>query len=170
MNFHELLSGLQNLIKDRKIRQIDIARALETSKSNICQKFINNSEVSVSELLKVQDYFGVEIFIKNESTIDEKRIQGRTFGERLNYLMAENNLTVDKLANDLEISQSFIERLGLDKVEPDLRVLRKLKEYFNVSLDLLVDGNQSCGAENKLSPDELKILEVLKKAKKNNLI
>lgn len=104
MNFYELLNNLQNLIKDRKVRQIDIARALETSKSNISQKFINDSEVSVSELLKVQDYFGVKIFIKKEEleNYNENLANFKTFGERLNYLMGEHNLTADKLAREID--------------------------------------------------------------------
>lgn len=166
MNFYELLSDLQNLIKDRKVRQIDIANALNTSKSNISQKFINNSEVSVSELLKIQDYFGVKIFVKIASC-DNRLVNFKTFGERLNYLMAENNLTVDKLAKDLEVSQSLIEKLGLGKTEPDLKILRKLKDYFKVSIDMLLDGYAN---DSTLNAEELKILEVLQKAKRNNLI
>lgn len=172
MNFYELLNNLQNLIKDRKVRQIDIARALETSKSNISQKFINDSEVSVSELLKVQDYFGVKIFIKKEEleNYNENLANFKTFGERLNYLMGEHNLTADKLAREIDTPASLIERLGLDKTEPDLKILKKLKDYFNVSIDLLIDGNSCCKADSSLSPEELKILEVLQKAKRNNLI
>ena len=166
MNFYELLSDLQNLIQDRKVRQIDIANALNTSKSNISQKFINNSEVSVSELLKIQDYFGVKIFVKIASC-DNRLVNFKTFGERLNYLMAENNLTVDKLAKDLEVSQSLIEKLGLGKTEPDLKILRKLKDYFKVSIDMLLDGYAN---DSTLNAEELKILEVLQKAKRNNLI
>lgn len=166
MNFYELLSDLQNLIKDRKVRQIDIANALNTSKSNISQKFINNSEVSVSELLKIQDYFGVKIFVKI-ANCDNRLANFKTFGERLNYLMAENNLTVDKLAKDLEVSQSLIEKLGLGKTEPDLKILRKLKDYFKVSIDMLLDGYVN---DSTLNAEELKILEVLQKAKRNNLI
>ncbi len=169
MDFYELLNDLQNLIKDRKVRQIDIANALNTSKSNISQKFINNSEVSVSELLKVQDYFGVKIFVKMDelANYDSTLAGFKTFSERLNYLMAENNLTVDKLAKDLGVSESLIEKLGLGKAEPDLKILQKLKAYFKVTIDSLVDGN---GTGSLLSPDELKILEVLQKAKRNNLI
>lgn len=170
MDFYELLNDLQNLIKDRKVRQIDIANALNTSKSNISQKFINNSEVSVSELLKVQDYFGVKIFVKMDelANCDSTLAGFKTFSERLNYLMAENNLTVDKLAKDLGVSESLIEKLGLGKTEPDLKILQKLKAYFKVTIDSLVDGNSTTGS--LLSPDELKILEVLQKAKRNNLI
>lgn len=60
MNYNELLNSLQKLIKDRTLRQVDIARALDTSKSNISQKFINNSEVTVSELLKFRIISGLK--------------------------------------------------------------------------------------------------------------
>lgn len=168
MNYNELLNSLQNLIKDRRLRQVDIARALDTSKSNINQKFINNSEVTVSELLKVQDYFGVKIYVKNEERdVVHPLAQFKTFGERLNYLMGENNLTVEKLSELSGIAESTIEKLGLDKIEPDLKTAKKFKEIFHVSLDLLIDGDDH--SEN-LTAEEQKILEVLYKAKRNNLI
>lgn len=173
MNFIELQESLQKLITGRKIRQADIARALETSTSNLSQKFNNpNSEVSVAELLKVQDYFGVKIFIKQDEVINisSQLAEYKTFGQRLNYLMAQNNLTVDALAKELDIPESYIEKLGLDKIEPDLKILRKLREYFNVSIDLLLDGENTYTENDKLNPEELKILEVIQKAKRNKLI
>lgn len=174
MNFYELLNSLQNLIKDRKLRQADIARALETSTSNLCQKFSNpNSEVTVAELLKVQEYFGVKIFIKMEEYTDSENsqlAQFKTFGQRLNHLISENDLTVQKLASEIGISEKDLELLELDKAEPDLKILRKLKNYFNVSIDMLVDGKGIGQAQSGLSPEEMKILEVLRKAKRQNLI
>lgn len=168
MNYNELLNSLQKLIKDRTLRQVDIARALDTSKSNISQKFINNSEVTVSELLKVQDYFGVKIYVKNnEGAGMHPLAQYKTFGERLNYLMGENNLTVEKLSELSGIAESTIEKLGLDKIEPDLKTAKKLKGIFHISLDLLIDGDDH---SEELTPEEQKILEVLQKAKRNNLI
>lgn len=168
MNYNELLNSLQKLIKDRTLRQVDIARALDTSKSNISQKFINNSEVTVSELLKVQDYFGVKIYVKNDERAEMLPLaQFKTFGERLNYLMGENDLTVEKLSELSGIAESTIEKLGLDKIEPDLKTAKKLKEIFHVSLDLLIDGDDH---SEDLTPEEQKILAVLQKAKRNNLI
>lgn len=168
MNYNELLNSLQKLIKNRTLRQVDIARALDTSKSNISQKFINNSEVTVSELLKVQDYFGVKIYVKNDERAGMPPLaQFKTFGERLNYLMGENDLTVEKLSELSGIAESTIEKLGLDKIEPDLKTAKKLKEIFHVSLDLLIDGDDH---SEDLTPEEQKILAVLQKAKRNNLI
>lgn len=170
MNFTELLNSLQNLIKDRKLRQADIARALGSSNSNISQKFINNSEVSVRELLRIQDYFGVKIYIKYDEACRQQSpvTQFKTFGQRLNYLMGENNLTAEGLAKLSGIPESTIEKLGLDKMEPDLKIAGKLKKIFHVSLDLLIDGEGP--AADSLTPEEQKILEVIHKAKKNNLI
>ena len=64
MNYIELLDNLQKLIPDRKIRQADIARGLGTSTSNLSQKFNNpKSEVTISDLEKIQKFLGVELFI-----------------------------------------------------------------------------------------------------------
>ena len=101
--------------------------------------------------------------IKTEKKLKELK----TFGQRLNYLMAENDLIPEYLEKDTKISAKRITKMVMDEEKPTLDELRALKKYFNVSIDLLLDGYGDI--KPVLSDEERKILEVFKKAKDNNL-
>lgn len=97
----------------------------------------------------------------------------KTFGKRLNYYQAEENLMDDEIAKIINSTESRVEKLGLDKNEPTLAELRALKSYSGISIDLWVDGELTgdCACVTQmLSPEEQKMLEFLKKAKENKLI
>ena len=62
MIFRELQANLQNLIPDRKISQTDIANVLNMTRANISLRVKNKSEVTVSELQKLERHFGVSLY------------------------------------------------------------------------------------------------------------
>ena len=96
-----------------------------------------------------------------------------TFGKRLNYYQAEENLTDKELAKILKTTESRIEQLGCDEKEPTLQELKELKLHSGVSIDLWIfgaDNESASGCILNLSEDERKMLEFLKKAKENKLI
>lgn len=97
----------------------------------------------------------------------------KTFGKRLNYYQGEENLNDIEIAKIMGASESRVEKLGLDKTEPTLAELRALKSHSGISIDLWLDGdlkNDSNSIPQTLSAEEQKMLEFLKKAKKNNLL
>lgn len=47
-----------------------------------------------------------------------------------------------KVAMDLSISREALSHYENGKRSPDLQMLRKLSEYFNVSIDFLVNGKE----------------------------
>ena len=47
-----------------------------------------------------------------------------------------------KVASDLNISREALSYYETGKRNPDLQMLRKLSEYFNVSIDFLVNGEE----------------------------
>ena len=60
------------------------------------------------------------------------------FGERLRQLRTEQGLKQAELATALETTQRRISYLELGKIEPDLRLLRKICDFFDVSADFLL--------------------------------
>lgn len=117
------------------------------------------------------------MFLPQKSEKQQKYEQAfkerKTFGKRLNYYQAEENLMDDEIAKIIDTSESRVEELGLDKSEPTLAELRALKSYSGIPIDLWVDGEltgDSGSVTQMLSPEEQKMLEFLKKAKENKLI
>lgn len=117
------------------------------------------------------------MFLPQKSEKQQKYEQAfkerKTFGKRLNYYQAEENLMDDEIAKIIDSSERRVEKLGLDKEEPTLAELKALKKYSGISIDLWIDGeltDDSNTVTQMLSPEEQKMLEFLKKAKENKLI
>ena len=60
----------------------------------------------------------------------------------LKTIRKEHKLNQLKVAMDLNISREALSHYENGKREPSLDMLRKLSEYFNVSIDYLVNGKE----------------------------
>ena len=60
------------------------------------------------------------------------------FADRLKNLRQEICATQEQLAKALNTTQRRISYLELGKVEPDLRMLWQIADYFDVSVDYLM--------------------------------
>ena len=58
----------------------------------------------------------------------------------LKMIRKEKNLNQLKVAMDLNISREALSHYENGKRNPDIDMLRRLSEYFNVSIDFLVNG------------------------------
>ena len=61
-----------------------------------------------------------------------------TFGQRLKQIRLENNLRQKDLSNEINVSVIALSYYETDKREPNLRVIRLICTYFNVSSDYLL--------------------------------
>lgn len=76
MNIDEIQVILQNLT-NAKITQSDIARALDKDRGNINAKAKRGTELKLSELRKIEDYFNVELVNKDlNTTISQQNNNG----------------------------------------------------------------------------------------------
>lgn len=64
-----------------------------------------------------------------------------SFGNNLQVLRKEKNLSQEKLADDLNVSRQCISKWEMDSAYPETEKLIALSEYFDVSIDTLVKGN-----------------------------
>lgn len=71
-------------------------------------------------------------------------------GERIRYLRIKNNLTSKELSRALEISESSISLYENGKRQPNITLLIKIANYFNVTTDFLL-GIESCVNDTKAS-------------------
>lgn len=60
------------------------------------------------------------------------------FGERLAKLRKEKGLTQEELAKALNITRSALSLYEIGKRDPDTETLKKMAEYFGVSIDYLL--------------------------------
>ena len=60
----------------------------------------------------------------------------------LKIVRAEKGYNQLKVSTDLCISREALSYYETGKRNPDLQMLRRLSEYFNVSIDFLVNGKE----------------------------
>ena len=73
-----------------------------------------------------------------------------TFGERLYQLRKQKYISQEELADTLNLSRQSISKWELDQTYPDIDNLVRLAEYFDVSVDFLVTGEDKEIAEKQV--------------------
>lgn len=76
-----------------------------------------------------------------------------SFGENLRTLIEERELTQKEVAKQLNIAPSTLGSYVQNVREPDFSTIKLIAEYFNVSIDYLLDYNtnpKSSWQENEL--------------------
>lgn len=64
-------------------------------------------------------------------------------GNKILELRKKNNLSQEKLAEQVGVSRQTISKWELGETSPDLKQSKKISEIFNVSLDKLVDSSKN---------------------------
>lgn len=83
-----------------------------------------------------------------------------TFGTKLKSLRVEYELTQSQLAKKLDTSKSNISKYESDSIEPNMKTLVLISEYFNVSIDyLLGTSNIRNITHPSLSKEETELIE-----------
>ena len=62
----------------------------------------------------------------------------------LKLIRKRKNLNQLKVALDLNISREALSHYENGKRNPDLQMLKRMSEYFNVSIDFLINGRDFC--------------------------
>lgn len=147
MNYIELQNSLQNLIQ-KDISRSKIADILDTSRQNINKKFNNpeKSEVSVSEIQKIEEFYGISLYKSNIYTLERQNDTSvlqkvERFGHRLAEIQDKHEYLDKDMAKILKISEGDYIDLKIGNTEPDFNTLIRLKQCFKVSIDWLLFGD-----------------------------
>ena len=135
MNFQELFDTLENLT-NKKFSQSEIAEILDCKRANISKRAKNNSEITVSELQTIENFYGLSLYPNKTNSLDRHfdaniKAKQEACGHRICEIRDKNNLSSFQMAGLLNISE---------KALPDLRVLNNLKQNFKVSIDWVLYG------------------------------
>lgn len=61
-----------------------------------------------------------------------------TFSERLRQLRKDNNITLKELAKEIEVTDATLSRYQNDVRKPNIDIIIKIANYFEVSIDYLL--------------------------------
>ena len=85
------------------------------------------------------------------------------FGRKLRFLREQIGLTQEQLANKFNLMKSSISMYENNMRIPNVELIKELANFFNVSIDYLLDN-----ATNNTKDEELKEQEALKNALKKS--
>lgn len=86
---------------------------------------------------------------------------------RIRTLCEEKGITINKLEKEVEIGRGNIARW--DKHKPNIVNVQKVADYFGVSTDYILTGNENKPAEKgELTPYMVEVLELFKDADEEN--
>lgn len=147
MNFLELQEIIQKKT-NKKIFLTDFAKILECGKANISNRAKNSSEITVSELQKIERYFGISLYYNKIEPILEPCIDNsfqydiEQWGKRLLMLQIASKMYDSKeFAKFLNISEKRLDEFIRKNKFPEGKELLKIKSKFaNTDLNWLLFG------------------------------
>lgn len=67
---------------------------------------------------------------------------------KLRELRTQNHISQDRLAKELNVGRTTITNYESGESKPDIEMVKKIANYFNVSIDYLLDNEQQKEPEN----------------------
>lgn len=93
-----------------------------------------------------------------------------SFGARIKSLRNNKNLSQQKVASALDITQSQFNKIEHDYIETNFSLIRKIANYFNVTTDYLL-GVETSKEEvaPEFSAEQLQVVNLVKKLNNKEL-
>ena len=165
---------LKELREERNLTQMEVAKAIETSQSNIGRWEKGLNEPAASYLIKLANLFNVStdylLGISNDfdatPATEEKNAFFETediFSQRLRALRESDKLSQIAFAEKIGFSQAAISSWENNTREPGIEALLRIARFFNVSVDYLVGYKQELPSAPALSRDEKELLSIYQK-------
>lgn len=91
--------------------------------------------------------------------------------DRIDKLINERGITSKQLAQEIGVSQGNISDWRKDRSKPSSEVLKRIAEYFNVSIDFLYgySENQTQKTESRLTSKEIDLLREMRNSDKKHI-
>lgn len=145
MNFNELLDTLQKLKSGYKINQMSIANILGLSRQTMSKRFQIGTEVTVSELQEIENFYNVSLYKNQTNTFEPKDNEQvlknfEHFGARLNELQGELGYLDKAMARIMGTDEKRYMRIKLGKEHATAQELARLASKVDVSIDWLMFG------------------------------
>lgn len=91
------------------------------------------------------------------------------FYDRVKQLCRAKGVSMARMAKDIEISNGTVANWKAAKTMPQGPILRKLADYFNVSTDYLMTGEEPTYTAIRSSDEEVEIFEAINALKDTEL-
>lgn len=162
MKFTDVIRDLQNL-KNTKITQADIANALKKTRANISLRIKNKSEVTISELEIIENYFNVKLF--NEIKDVNCNLTNNDFFKQGDCEHCQNNHRCKKLSQPIElfyvdgISDAW-KRPDLTSFNFDVQMIKTWNREINNIKVVVMAGDRMAGGSYPFNNRDILLIDI----------
>lgn len=139
-NLSVFVEVVQEIMIEKNLRAIDIAKGADIDKSLISDYLAGNSLPHLKNLLKIAEFLNVNIdYLLGRVTTKQNFHNNNTstFFERLNLLRLENKISINKLLSECAITHPAYYKWKGGSL-PYIPQIISLADYFCVSADYLL--------------------------------
>lgn len=132
---------ISEIIKEEGCSKEDFAKFAGVNKEVISRASVYGIIPTVKSLVKIADYLDkslVYVLGETDSEIFYKADEPKTFHQRVEELLKENNTKYSAVTKKLSCSRSSFHVWKSKNSLPSLEYLEEIAEYFKVSIDYLL--------------------------------
>lgn len=137
---NEFQERLQELLYEKDLNRLQLSKEVGISFETINGYFNKNLYPNLTVALKLSNFFGCSLHyllgLTDEYTNNDTN--NLSFIDTLKTLMQENNLSIETLMKNLNMSEANYYRWKNNKSTPSMQSLIAIAKYFDVSIDYLV--------------------------------
>ncbi len=142
---NEFQERLQDLLIENDLSRLQLAKRIDISFETLNGYFNKDFFPEISIAIKIANYFKCSLDylmgLSQEYANGEKN--DLTFVETVKKLVKENNLSIEKLMKEINLSETNFYRWQRGNNKPSMSSIIAISKYFDVSVDYLVCGEIS---------------------------
>ncbi len=146
---------LLELRKKNHLTQKDVAKVLGVSSRTYANYENEFTQPDINLLIELSDFYNVSV----------DYLIGKTEITQLKKIRQEKGYSQEEIAKKINISQSNYSKYELGKIEPNIELLIKLADIFNVSIDYLLGHqiyNKPAGEFYQLTDKQKELIPYIK--------
>ena len=131
-------------MEKNNVDRYELSKICEVPYSTVSSWLQSDRYPRIDKIQQLADYFSIDKsdLIEGPTNIDS------SFASTLKQLRINKKLTQEELSKEINVSTSTIGMYETSKREPNFEVLKKISNFFNISLDNLILGEKSNNSES----------------------
>lgn len=137
-------NNLKFYMEKNNVDRYELSKICEVPYSTVSSWLQSDRYPRIDKIQQLADYFSIDKsdLIEGPTNIDS------LFASTLKQLRINKKLTQEELSKEINVSTSTIGMYETSKREPNFEVLKKISNFFNISLDNLILGEKSNNSES----------------------
>ena len=137
-------NNLKFYMEKNNVDRYELSKICEVPYSTVSSWLQSDRYPRIDKIQQLADYFSIDKsdLIEGPTNIDS------SFASTLKQLRINKKLTQEELSKEINVSTSTIGMYETSKREPNFEVLKKISNFFNISLDNLILGEKSNNSES----------------------